>query len=141
MLHVVNLLGREGYNSVKFGKGYVDDFHRAAHIGTHLLHVAELLDGVAVTFLGYFGNLVHLGRNLIRYNHFCLGPVPLLGQAQTFHVLYVVGVVVERYVHVQLVESVHQHALLVKVGESQRTYHLGHAKLTCPGNDSIKQSL
>ena len=141
MLHVVDLLIGQGNNSVEFGECYVDDLHRAANVGADLLHVAELLDGVAVTLLGYLGNLVHLGRNLIRNNHLGLGPVPFLGQTQTFHMLDVVGVVVEGYVHVQLVESVHQHTLLVKVGESQRAYQLGHTQLTGPSHNGIKQSL
>ena len=36
---------------MQFGKGYVDNLHGLADIGAHLFHVAEFLDGVAVTFL------------------------------------------------------------------------------------------
>ena len=113
MLHILNLLGGERNYSVKFGKCYVDNLHGLAYVRAHLLHVTELLDGVTVTFLGYGCNLVHLFRHAVRDNNLGLGPVPLFGQAQTFHVINVVGVVVECYVHVKLVESFYKHTLLV----------------------------
>ena len=44
MLHVLNLLGRERHHTVKLGKRHVDYLHSLAYVGTHLLHVTELLD-------------------------------------------------------------------------------------------------
>ena len=141
MLHVVNLLIGQGNHAVQFGKGHVDDLHSAAYVWAYLLHVTELLDRVAVALLGNIGNLVHLGRNLIGDNYLGLGPVPFFCQPQTLHVLYVIGVVVEGDIHVKLVKAVHQHALLVQVGESQRTHQFVHAKLARPAYDRVKKRL
>ena len=124
---------------MQLGERYVDDLHSLTHIRTHLLHVAELLDGVSVTLFRYIRDLVHLVRHAVRHYHLSLGPVPFLVQAQTVHVLHVVGEVVKGDIHIQLVESVNQHALLVQVGESQRTHQLRHAQLTRPGHDRLKQ--
>ena len=61
-----------------------------------------------------------------------LHPVGTLAQPEAFHVLRIVGIVVDGGHGRELVKALHKHTLSVHVGKAKGAFYLGHAALLAP---------
>ena len=99
--------------------GFVDELEDSVAIVVNELLAVSVLDVLQVVALGHdAGDAHHLLGNLGRDGDEHLNPVGILGKAQAFHVLGIVGVVVDASAGAHTVKALDEHALGIHVGET-----------------------
>ena len=92
-----------------------------------------------ILLLDDFGDAHVLVGHLRGHHQLHFNPVHGLRQAQTLHVLRVIGIIVDGGHGAELVEALGEHAFGVHVGEAQRPLHLRHPALAAPGCHGVDE--
>ena len=79
--------------------------------------------------------------NCVGYLYEVFHPVDILLKSHAFHLLGIVGIVVDCSHGAEAVEALDEHAFVVHVGEAQRSYNLVHALLLAPLYDGVEESV
>ena len=126
---LVNLLVGEMGEAIEVLERIVDEAeYPLAHATFEDFFLRQRAYVQVVALHNHLRDLHHLLWHLFGYVDLELHVVVVfLPAAQLFHVLWVVGIVIDGSHGAEFVEAEGKHALGVEVGEAQRAYHLGHA--------------
>ena len=115
---------------------HVENLHAVAF--AHVFHALGLHHVYVGSFFDQVGELEH-GREGRAHVQCPLGPIDLLGEAELFQHGAVISIVVEAGERAQMLETFHQKAFLVHIGESPGTAHIGASPLSAPFGHGVDQ--
>ena len=115
---------------------HVENLHAVAF--AHVFHALGLHHVYVGSFFDQVGELEH-GREGRAHVQCPLGPIDLLGEAELFQHGAVIGIVVEAGERAQMLETFHQKAFLVHIGESPGTAYVGASPLSAPFGHGVDQ--